>query len=96
MTELSIKVKIAEREYPISVKPEEEQGVRMAAKMINDNVRDLEQNYAVRDKIDLLAMTALQFATQVAEGKVGTVEDENVIKSLLNIDKLLADQLDKK
>jgi cell division protein ZapA len=46
-------------------------------------VRDYEQNYAVKDKQDLLAMVALQYATQALE-----LNDKNT-----TIDKGLNDQL---
>ncbi len=59
MAEVSIKVLIAGRTYPLTVKKEEEQLVQNTAKMISDKVKEMEQNYAVRDKQDLLAMTAL-------------------------------------
>mgnify|MGYP003881302363 CR=1 FL=1 len=64
MKELSIKVTIANRVYPLSIKVSEEENIRKAAKMINEMVKDFELNYAVKDKQDLLAMCALQYATQ--------------------------------
>jgi cell division protein ZapA len=67
MSEKSIKVTIAGRIYPISVKPEEEERVREAAKKVDDSVKHLLDNYAVKDKQDLLAMTALQLSTKLAE-----------------------------
>ena len=41
---------------------EEEEIIRRAAKLINDRVKEYQENYAVRDKQDLLAMIALHFA----------------------------------
>lgn len=63
MAEVSLKVLIAGRSYPLTVKKEEEKGVLLAAKMINEKVKELEINYSVRDKQDLLAMTALNLLT---------------------------------
>ena len=59
MAEVSIKVVVAGRTYPLTVKQEEEQTVLNAANMITEKVKDFEQNYAIRDKQDLLAMAAL-------------------------------------
>ncbi len=64
MSEISIKVNIGTRSYPLTIKPEEEEIIRDAAKRINDSIKVLQENYAVKDIQDLLAMTALQFATQ--------------------------------
>jgi len=62
---LKIKVNIADRVYPLTVKVEEEEGVRKAVKKINELIKKFEQNYAVRDKQDVLAMGALQFASKL-------------------------------
>ena len=65
MAEISLKVVIAGRTYPLTVKQEDEQSVQAAAKLINEKVKEFEQNYSVRDKQDLLAMSALNIlATQ--------------------------------
>tara|TARA_R110000868_G_scaffold366749_1_gene629667 strand:+ start:530 stop:814 length:285 start_codon:yes stop_codon:yes gene_type:complete len=61
--ELSIKVSIAGRVYPLTVKQEEEEGIRKAVKALETMMKDYEQKYAVKDKQDLLAMCALQYAT---------------------------------
>jgi cell division protein ZapA len=67
MSERSIKVTIAGRIYPITVKGDEEESVRAAAKKVDDNIKHLLENYAVKDKQDLLAMTALQLSTENME-----------------------------
>ncbi len=67
MSEMSIKVTIAGRIYPITVKADEEEKVRDAARRVDENLKLLQSSYAVKDKQDLLAMTALQMATKSAE-----------------------------
>jgi cell division protein ZapA (FtsZ GTPase activity inhibitor) len=67
MSKLSLKVVVAGRTYPLSVEEDEVQKVEAAAKDINKAVKMLQDNYAVKDMQDLLAMTALQLA--VKEGK---------------------------
>jgi cell division protein ZapA len=67
MSEMSIKVTIAGRIYPITVKADEEEKVRDAARRVDENLKLLQNSYAVKDKQDLLAMTALQMATKSAE-----------------------------
>ncbi|MBX7094505.1 MAG: cell division protein ZapA [Flavobacteriales bacterium] len=69
MSEISIKVQIGTRTYPLSVNPGEEELIRAAAQEVNDNIRMLQENYAVKDIQDLLAMTALQLATQLRNKK---------------------------
>ena len=81
MGELSIKVTIAGRIYPIVAKAEEEEKVRAAAKRVEDNIKLLQEKYAVKDKQDLVAMTALQLATRLQE-------DEDKPASAVNINEL--------
>lgn len=63
--QLSIKLNIAGRSYPLTIERHEEEAVRKAARNVNQNIQELQENYAVNDKQDLLAMVALQFATQL-------------------------------
>lgn len=65
--DLSIKVTIGNRVYPLTIKRDEEELIRKATKLVNENIKELEQNYAVRDRQDLLAMTALFYANRFLE-----------------------------
>lgn len=92
--QLSIKITIADRSYPLTIKREEEEGVRKAAKMINDNVNDLLSKYAVKDKQDLIAMTALQYASQIVQGNANTLGDDSVTEHLQSIEDQLSEYLE--
>ena len=81
MSELSIKINIANRVYPLTVKMEEEEGIRKTARMINDRIREYEQDYAVKDKQDLLAMCALEYGTS----------NDNALKQFTEMDDLLTE-----
>ncbi len=76
MSELSIKINIANRVYPLTVKMEEEEGIRKTAKMINERIKEYESSYAVKDKQDLLAMCALEYGTsnELAVGQFTEVD----------------------
>ena len=96
MSELSIKINIAGRVYPLSVRMEEEEGIRRTARMINDRVRDYEQDYAVKDKQDLLAMCALEFGTSNNTALSHFSEEEELLNEVASlnedIEKVLAPQ----
>ena len=62
---IKIKLTIAERVYPLTISSDQEASLRISAKKIDDLTKQLEQNYAVRDKQDVLAMCALQYAAQL-------------------------------
>lgn len=85
--EISIKVSIADRIYPLKIKLSEEENIRKAAKMINEQIKEIQKNYAVNDKQDLLSMYALQLATENLDLKSRTyIEDKDVIKIIDNLD----------
>ncbi len=90
MGEISIKINIADRVYPLKVNMEEEEIIRRAAKLINDRIKEYQENYAVRDKQDLLSMCVLHYATSAlkADKKV-TVEDTEVTAKVYQLDHLL-------
>jgi cell division protein ZapA len=62
---IKIKLTVADRLYPLTISPDQEASLRSSAKKIDDMTKQLEQNYAVRDKQDVLAMCALQYAAQL-------------------------------
>ena len=64
MEELSIKIKIAEREYPMKVKRDEEEKVRAAGKLINEKLKLYREQFGIDDKQDLLAMVAFDSVVQ--------------------------------
>ena len=65
MSKLAINVNIGSRVYPLTITPEEEALIRAAAKRVNENMKQLEHTYEVKDKQDLLAMTSLFFANKL-------------------------------
>lgn len=77
---IKIKVVIGGRAYPLHVKGEiEEEATRKAADKINNLISKFEQNYAVSDKQDVLAMCALQFASKQEIDSIS--ENENLQKA---------------
>ncbi len=72
---LKIKLTIADRLYPLTIQADQEEGLRKAAKRIEEMIKRFEQSYAVRDKQDVLAMSALQFAAQVEQKELDSAQD---------------------
>jgi cell division protein ZapA len=64
MDKIALKIIVAGRTYPLTIKREEESAILSAADRINSNIQKLQGSYAVKDMQDLLAMTALQIAVQ--------------------------------
>ena len=92
MGEISIKINIADRFYPLKVNVEEEEIIRRAAKLINDQIKEYQENYAVRDKQDLLSMCVLHYATaSLKADKKISVEDIEVTEKVYQLDYLLSE-----
>lgn len=66
MEQVSIKVIVAGRTYPLTVNKAEEAIILKAAEDINKSIKALQDSYAVKDMQDLLAMTALQFGAKLS------------------------------
>ena len=88
---LKIKLTIANRVYPLSVSTNQEASLRLSAKKIEATILQLEKNYAVRDKQDVLAMCSLQYAAQLEKFK-----NQSPFKSSSSDDKIeeLIDMID--
>jgi len=60
----TLEVTLGGRTYPLTLSPEEVQAVREAAAAVEQQISDLKRQYAITDRIDLMAMAALQIAVQ--------------------------------
>ena len=88
--ELKIKLSIADRVYPLTVDPSQEEAMRSASKKIDNMIKQFEENYAVRDKQDVLAMCALQFASQLEQKNVdNAIDGTESIARLTKMNELL-------
>jgi cell division protein ZapA len=86
---LKIKLTIANRVYPLSVAPDQEASLRKSAKKIEATILQLEKNYAVRDKQDVLAMCSLQYAAQLEKSNyqnhANSPEYEDKLEELIDM-----------
>ncbi|HEX9152830.1 MAG TPA: cell division protein ZapA, partial [Flavobacterium sp.] len=81
--------------YPLTVELPQEEGLRSASKKIDVMIKQFEENYAVRDKQDVLAMCALQFASQVEQKQIdNAIDGEATIERLKKINAVLDQYLD--
>lgn len=87
MSQKSIKITIGGRVYPLTITEKEEQTVLNSAKKIEENITKLQKQYGIKDAQDLLAMTSLEFATQLGnksdENANENVEIDTVLNSLV-------------
>ena len=94
MDKLSIKLHIANRIYPMKIERKSEEFIRNAVKKIEERLKFYEENYAIKDKQDLLAMCLIEYASKfetVNNKKV--VEDDGLSEKLAEIDTLLSSNI---
>ena len=92
MASLSIKIKIANRTYPMTINRESEEGVRRAVKKIEERIKFYEKNYAIQDRQDLLAMCLIEVASKLESISTNSSKDSEDISLILsNIDSSLSD-----
>ncbi|MDE6857593.1 MAG: cell division protein ZapA [Alistipes sp.] len=93
--ELSIRLKIAGKSYPMKIAPEKEEVYRQAESEINDYFARIRQRkYKYFEDRDYLALAALKFAIdKVDMARSREVLDEDM-RALERIDAALADYLD--
>lgn len=87
--EISIKVNIGDRFYPLKVQTSEEEGIRNAAKKINEKVKSYVNNYSLQDKQDALSMVSLELATEQEDRSSDSGELELIHNKLKEIELLL-------
>ena len=86
--EISIKINICDRFYPLRINALEEESVRRAAGKINERARYYIENFSVQDKQDALAMVALEFASSL-NGKDALTADDQIDDKLRDLEDLL-------
>ena len=96
MSKEHINIEIAGRSYPLTVSPEEVEGIQEAAGAVDESIAELKSKFAVKDRIDLFAMMALQLSIKnkqlesasdpgEASTEKNTSEDESLSKSIDNL-----------
>ncbi|MCR9251228.1 MAG: cell division protein ZapA [bacterium] len=77
MAELSIKLKIGNREYPMKVKAEDEAMIRQAGKTINERIKNYRDKFGIDDIQDLLAMVAFDCLVEKtrSDEQVSNIDD---------------------
>lgn len=94
MEELSIKIKIADREYPMKVKREDEERIRTAGKLINEKLKFYREQFGIDDKQDLLAMVAFDcLVDKMALEETNQVIDKTVFEKVNHLNNLVTQSI---
>lgn len=92
MDKLSIKINIANRFYPLKIERSSEENIRNAVKSIEKRLKFYEDNYAIKDKQDILAMCLIEYASKIEKNKnTKLISDDGITDKLDIIESLLSD-----
>ena len=80
---IKIKLSIGDRLYPLTIQRSQEFYFREASKIIEKTIKNLEENYSVRDKQDLLAMCRIQFAAKNLQNKSRLSDSDNEVEKVV-------------
>ena len=95
MEELSIKIKIADREYPMKVDVEDEERIRLAGKKINEKIKLYRDQFGIDDKQDLLAMVAFDSLYEKLQAEASsTSTGESAVDKIHYLSKLISEVTD--
>ncbi|MBJ11303.1 MAG: cell division protein ZapA [Flavobacteriales bacterium] len=93
MESLKIKVIVANRTFPLTIKRKDEEQVRKAVKVIEERLKVYEKSFAARDTQDLLSMCLLEMSVKVLTDEQKVKVDSSVEEQLQMLESLIDEQL---
>ncbi len=89
----SVKVTIAQRDYPLKVQEQELEQVREAEIEIKKRLNSLKASYQVKDKQDLLAMCLLQLVVEKNQGTSKPNDHGHIYAKIQDLESFVSDYL---
>jgi cell division protein ZapA len=96
MGELSIKIRIADRDYPMRVSTDDQDKVRLAGKQLSEKIKTFKEQFGVEDKQDLLAMVAFDGAVEkvnASEQEIYNTSETILLSKIAELDTLVSSAL---
>ncbi|MCQ2320803.1 MAG: cell division protein ZapA [Bacteroidales bacterium] len=94
MDEIQINITIMEKTYKVTVARADEEKVRKAVAMINDKIKSYARFYTLKNVQDVMAMTALHFATSAVKYESElSYDSQHLERKLKDLNDLLDEQL---
>lgn len=89
MQKLKIKVKIANRVFPLTISRNEEEGIRKAVKAIEDRLKIYESRFEAKDTQDLLSMCLLEMSVKLLRDEQKLKVDSDLEDKLLAMESVI-------
>jgi cell division protein ZapA (FtsZ GTPase activity inhibitor) len=89
MTEVTVNLNIAGRNYPLKVNKDDVANLNQAEKMITERIALYEKSFSVKDKQDLLAMCIINFANEITRKQAEIDDYEQIALQLKDTEQYL-------
>ena len=91
MSELSIKLRIGNREYPMRIKAEDEERIRRAGRILNEKAQTYKERFGIDDQQDLLAMVAFDCQNEKMKDDEGKNDgDASTFEKIKSLNQLIS------
>ena len=88
-TFIPVNILIADRNYRLRIKPEDEEKLRRTVKLINEKIIEFKTNFAGKDMQDYIAMVLVWFATEQNAAISNQVNLDNVSSRLQTLERMI-------
>ncbi|MEP1035375.1 cell division protein ZapA [Ekhidna sp.] len=94
MAELSIKIRIGNREYPMRVKAEDEERIRRAGKLLNEKIKNYQNQFGIDDAQDLVAMVAFDcLVEKLKREESSEASDDFALSEISKLNQLITNSI---
>lgn len=94
MAELSIKIRIGNREYPMRVKAEDEERIRKAGKLLNEKIKNYQNQFGIDDTQDLVAMVAFDcLVEKLKREESSEASDDYALSEISKLNQLITNSI---
>ncbi|MEM6735345.1 MAG: cell division protein ZapA [Bacteroidota bacterium] len=94
MAELSIKIKIGNRDYPMKVKALDEERIRQAGKLLNEKIKNYQNQFGIDDSQDLIAMVAFDcLVEKLKREESSEVADNFALREVTKLNQLISESI---
>ena len=90
---IPVNILIADRNYRLRVKPEDEEKLRKTVKLINEKIIEFKTNFAGKDMQDYIAMVLIWLATEETPPIAMNLDPEELTGKLKNLQKMIEEAL---
>ena len=94
MADLSIRLKIGNREYPMRVSQEDEERIRKAGSILNEKIKKYRDQFGIEDNQDLLAMVAFDNQVEKLKNQESNSSDQEfAVHQIEKINQIISEAL---